>query len=322
MSAKPIPEPADSSGTKDESDCAHAENAEGNSLDPQTPTAESPSVGNKSKASTPKKGKNKKASGEETKPSDEGGALLSRTELQARKHALAIVGEIKARRGKFLRDEEGRFYIRLDDKTILLDDAPDGNNIALDELLMTTRWVPGTASPSGRYAVRWLRMIAARNTKDTSILRRFSAWSKDEKRLYVPVKGALLQVSAGGIRSGIKNGENVDQIVLEPADGQHLFDFVPADPKEGLKLFEDLVVNFQAVVEPAMAWLLAMQSVLFPFIRTGFPGPLYAGTSRRHPKRENLGCPLVLNTARFRRCTGRLHARRGPRRRGYRNFLL
>jgi hypothetical protein len=230
ISANPTPEPADPSVTKDESDCARAESTEGNSLHRQPVTVESSSVGNNSEASA-KTQKKKETSGEETKPSDEGGRLLSAPDLQARKHAFAIVEKIKARKGKFLRDGDGRFYIQLDGKTISLDETPDNNNIALDELLMTTRWVPGTASPAGRYAVRWLRMFAARNTKDTSILPRFSALSKDEKRLYVPVKGALLQVSAKGVKSGIKNGENVDQILLEPAEGQQLFDFVDSDPK-------------------------------------------------------------------------------------------
>jgi hypothetical protein len=262
MSANPKPEPADPIATKNESDRAQAEGVGRNSLDTEIQTPESPSVGNKPE-SAPKDGEKKKDSGEDIKVSDEGGPLLSAPERQAHKHALAIVDKIKARRGKFLRDEDGHFYIQMEGKTILLDDAPDNNNIAPDELLMTTRGVPGTASPAGRYAVRWLRMFATRTAKGASILRRFSALSKDERRLYVPVKGALLQVSAGGIKSRIKSGENVDQIVLEAADGQELFNFVDADPKEGLQLFEELIVSAQAVVDPAMAWLLAMQSVLF-----------------------------------------------------------
>lgn len=270
MNAKPIPEPADLSATKHESDCAEEKRAEGNFRDPQTSTPENTSVGNKSETFARDKGKNEKAPGKKPSgKSPKARRIISVTKEQAYKHAEMIASNMRLREGKFLKDEKGRFYVQLDGKTIPLNETSESNNIALDELL-STRYLPGTSSPAGRYTVRWLRILAARKTKDASILRRFSALSKDERRLYVPVKGALLQVSASGIKSGIKDGENVDQIVLEAADGQELFDFVNADPKEGLKLFEELVVNVQAVVEPAMAWLEAMQSVLFPFLRTAY----------------------------------------------------
>jgi len=175
----------------------------------------------------------------------------------------------KLRKAKFLQDEEGRFYIRLDGKTILLDESPDSKNLALDQLLMK-RSLPGTASPAGKYTVRYLRLLVAEETKDLSIMGHFSALSKDEKRLYVPTNDGLLMVSSVGIQSKVRGGDNVDKVVVEPADGQRLFDFSNVDPTEGLALFEELVVNAQAVVEPAMAWRIAMQSVLFPFIRSAY----------------------------------------------------
>ena len=191
------------------------------------------------------------------KKSTESTRPISEAERQAYQHARRIISKLEKEKGKFLRDEDGGFFIELNGNIISLCDTPGRENLALDELL-STQYLPGTSSPAGRYTVRWLKILAARETKNTSVLRRFSALSKDEQRLYVPVTGGLLRISATGIETGIKSGDNKDRIVLELAEGQQPFSFGHADPREGLEIFEKLIVDAQAVIERAMAWLLAM----------------------------------------------------------------
>src|ERR1700723_3017500 len=110
------PEPADPNAPTDELDCAHAEKPDSNSSDRQVPAPENISVANKSETSARKNEKNEKACGEK------GTRVISVTEEQAYKHARMIASNIKAPKGRFFKDEEGRFYVQLGGKMISLDE--------------------------------------------------------------------------------------------------------------------------------------------------------------------------------------------------------
>jgi hypothetical protein len=74
-----------------------------------------------------------------------------------------------------------------------------------------------------------------------------------------------LQISADRIQA-VSNIENPDSVWIEhPKDGA--FRYVDADPREGLGLFEELLVETQACQHPEMRWFVAMHEGLFPFVR-------------------------------------------------------
>ena len=105
-------------------------------------------------------------------------------------------------------------------------------------------------------------------------LRRFSALSKDGKRLYVPIRdGQLLQITDAGIIL-VPNGSNEDRIWLEHPDGEPLEYFPEVDVRNALEIFERLVVETQGCRVPEMRWFVAMHAGLFPYLRDTCPARL------------------------------------------------
>ena len=111
----------------------------------------------------------------------------------------------------------------------------------------------------------------ARVSAGTFKLRKFSALSKDETQLYVPLMGSakLLRVSADGITFP-DNGTNADCYWVEHPNldpEAEPFDYKEADPKTGLATFERLIVGNLACRVPEMQWFVAMEECLFPYLR-------------------------------------------------------
>ena len=99
---------------------------------------------------------------------------------------------------------------------------------------------------------------------ETLRLRKFSAISTDQARLFIPIVGGdLLQVTAGGVH-GVSNGDNEDHLWVEHPAGDPM---AYSASNRGLGDFERLLVKTQACTSHAMRWLVAMHLGLFPFVR-------------------------------------------------------
>ena len=180
-----------------------------------------------------------------------------------------LFGHIKERRGQFLRDESGSFHLIIDGRRVPLNYARD--NYGLADLMIHACGV-GTINAGAQAAIQRLQVIASKNTGGLR-LRRFSAVSDDEKRLYVPNHGgSLLQITAGGITT-VSNGDNPDSFWLEHPNSSPLT-YTDGDPIPQLDHFERLLVDTQACVVPAMRWFVAMAEGLYPYVRDLCPARL------------------------------------------------
>ncbi len=164
--------------------------------------------------------------------------------------------------GQFLKDENGSFHILIKGKRIPL--VANKDNYALAQLMMRSCGV--TMMSAGAQAAIQRLQVCAYEKAGGLRLRRFSALSRDRRRLYVPTAGNdLLLVTAEEI-STAKNGDNQDSLWLEHPYGDAL-DFTSGDPVTDLGRFEDLLVNTQACAVSEMKWFVAMAEGLFPYIR-------------------------------------------------------
>jgi hypothetical protein len=73
----------------------------------------------------------------------------------------------------------------------------------------------------------------------------------------------------------LKNGpdsrrerENPASIYVEAARDQKPFAYVTGDPKQGLRALEECVIASMAIRAPEMAYLLAIQLLLIPWLRS------------------------------------------------------
>jgi hypothetical protein len=190
--------------------------------------------------------------------------------VEARTHAKAyeFVKRLVKEGAKFTRDDSGEVSLHYGGKIISLEPGSrDVPNYDLDELL-SLDGCPGTETLDCRVERKWLQLMGRQLTKGTAATHRFSAAGKEE-RLYVPVADGILSVTQNGVKKAV-NVENPDGIILEPAKGQEPFTFVDEPPAEGLRLFEELAVKMQTVVVPEMAWLTAMQEMLFSFLAPSY----------------------------------------------------
>jgi hypothetical protein len=185
--------------------------------------------------------------------------------------AFAFVQRLRKESAKFTRDESGEVLLHYKGRIISLEPgSKDLPNYDLDELL-SLDGCPGTETLDCRVERKWIQLIGRQLSKETTAAHLFSAASKDYEHLYIPIADGILLVTKNSVEK-ITNGEKPDGIILESAKGQEPFSFVDEPPAEGLRLFEQLVVKKQTAVVPEMAWLAAMQEMLFVFLRHEYKG--------------------------------------------------
>lgn len=178
---------------------------------------------------------------------------------------MRMMAYVTKHKGRFLRDEQGKYHLLIDERRIALDRGE--NNTSLDRLMLEAAGAT-TTTPASECALKRLRVEASRRAENLRF-RHFSALSPDHKRLDVPLhNGALLQISDGGTQE-VANGDNEDKVWLEHPNGceQALRYSADVDVRTGLELFEQCVVNTQACAEPSMKWFVAMEEGLFPLLR-------------------------------------------------------
>src|SRR5580704_1977297 len=120
--------------------------------------------------------------------------------------AVALSEHIQKNEGRYLRSEDGGLFVFLEGQNVPL----DGDDIQLSRLLLRVCNVT-TVTIDGRIAVRRLQVMADENAKTVSE-RYFSALSKDQSGIYIPVKGdRLIKIDKASISktSNITNIENL-----------------------------------------------------------------------------------------------------------------
>jgi hypothetical protein len=182
-------------------------------------------------------------------------------------HTLALVAYIGSQAGTFVRDSLGALAILIKGNMISLE-TEGAVNHELEDLLFT-HGLPGAQSHIGKLVVSYLQRFAYSCTDAEIAAEKFVAIRND--RIYVPVTDGAVVVAKDGIKR-VKDVENSDRVLVDPLPGQKPFTFVNEQPTEGLRLFEELVIGSQTVTNPEMAWLAAMQELLFPFISPKYEG--------------------------------------------------
>ena len=173
-----------------------------------------------------------------------------------------LIAYIDLHKGRFQRVADGSLHLLMSGPRIVInfDRANEG-------LARLVRQVcnKSTVSKAAEIAIQYL-LIEGGKRASNAISRQFSAVSKDDKRLYIPVVNEqLLEISRDGIRL-VPNGENADHLwINHPKDAP--FEFASVDPAEGLAHFERLAITSQSVTVPEMAWFVGMAEGLFPFVR-------------------------------------------------------
>jgi hypothetical protein len=171
--------------------------------------------------------------------------------------------------GRFLRDDVGGLHVVIGAARIPLNYSRENHGLAK---LMIQGCGISTINAGAQAAIQRLHVIASENASGLR-LRRFSAVSEDEARVYVPVSGGkLLQITAGAVTQ-VANGSNTDSFWLEHPNSAPL-EYAEGDPVERLGHFEKLLVDTQACVVPELRWFVAMAEGLFPFVRDLCPARL------------------------------------------------
>jgi hypothetical protein len=180
-------------------------------------------------------------------------------EIQGEVYATRLIKHIAARNGTFLKNDEGDIFLHLEGREILLSQE----NVGLAGLMLAVCNV-STVLAAGRIAIQRLLVHAQKAAADTNF-RQFSAVSRDEKRIYIPISGEkLLQVSEEKIQT-VPNITNEDALWIKHPKGKP-FKYV-ADAQSGLASFEDLLVETLPCKHHEMRWFLGMHEGLFPLVR-------------------------------------------------------
>ena len=169
--------------------------------------------------------------------------------------------------GVYVQGDDGEFSVIIDGKRVALNYETD--NYELNGLLLKVCKITLHDQITRSVVLRLIQVAHAAAGKFK--LRKFSAMSPDQKQLYVPLKDSakLLCVTAHGITI-VPNGTNEDAFWIEHPNldpEAEALDYVAGDPKPGLAEFERLIVSRMATRTPEMAWFLAMEEVLFTFVR-------------------------------------------------------
>jgi hypothetical protein len=175
---------------------------------------------------------------------------------------------------KFSREDGGDVYFQLPNK----EPVQIGKSVVVGSINhgLNALFVDRGFAPDGqvaKLATGFLQQIAYRASSSEASIKvtQFSAVSEDGKRLYVSQSQGMLGISADGIVE--LSSENIDRILVKPAADQRPFKFrtlASDEIKNGLALFEKLIVNTQSTVHKPMRWLVAMHATLFPFIRSAY----------------------------------------------------
>lgn len=169
---------------------------------------------------------------------------------------------IKKHKGEYLRAEDGSLHVILEKQRVPLHDR---NHWRLASLMLDACHV-STLTQGAQAAIQRLQVSAQRNAGDLTYSR-FSALSQDRARLYVPIAGGdSLVITANNVEH-CSNGNGPDRFWVEHPDGRP-FAYSNTDGRNGLSLFERLLVNTQACAIPSMRWLVAMHEGFFPFVRS------------------------------------------------------
>jgi hypothetical protein len=187
---------------------------------------------------------------------------------EAQKYADELKTHIEQFKGVYLQDELGECSVLIGEKRIELN--VDAANHPLNKLLLKVCNITLHDYIARSVIERVIQF--AYDAAGKFALRQFSAMSKDQERLYLPLKDSskALCVSAEKI-AVVPNGKNQDGIWIEHPrldPVAEALDYVEADPAEGLKEFERLVVDSLAVRDPGMDWFLAVQETVYPFVRS------------------------------------------------------
>jgi hypothetical protein len=197
-----------------------------------------------------------KSPGQNTKAS-----RTSSTEIQGLSIFRRVKKYIQNNNGSYIH-ADGGIYVLLNGRRIAI--TLDQNNTSLAELVLNAANT-STITPPSRVAIQRLQ-VEAKSKASSIIFKRFSAVSKDGKRVYVPdASGKLICISAESIELR-ENGSNQDKFWVEHPYGEPLMYSRSADAP-ALSRFEELLVHTQACVIPEMRWFVAMNEGLFPVIR-------------------------------------------------------
>jgi hypothetical protein len=216
-----------------------------------TPTVVNPSAINS--PSTPARPRANRAN---TSPKSE----VPLPEVQGEKYFKRLVSHIAAQDGRFLRNDEGDIFVLLDGREILL----SHENVSLAGLMFAACNV-STVLAGGKIAIQRLLVYAQRGASETNF-RQFSAVSRDEKRIYIPISDdRLLQISEEKVQTA-PNFTNADALWIKHPKSKP-FRYAGEDSRVGLARFEELLVETLPCRHAEMRWFLAMHEGLFPFVR-------------------------------------------------------
>jgi hypothetical protein len=188
--------------------------------------------------------------------------MISESESNAGNIAKLLNKYVEKNGGRYLRGEDGSLSIVVGGHRILLNFERENTSLAE---LMIDACKMGTLSQAAQSAIQRIRVVASQKAACMKS-RSFSFSDSEGQRLYIPLAapaGKVLRIT-GDRAETIDNG--TDELWLEHPRDDALH-YKNADPSEGLKAFERLLVNTQACVRPEMRWLVAMQLGLFPYLR-------------------------------------------------------
>jgi hypothetical protein len=181
-------------------------------------------------------------------------------EVQGQQYFNRLIAYITKNAGRFLQNDEGDIFVILDGREILL----ARENVSLTGLMLAACNV-STVLAGGKIAIQRLLVYAQRAASGTNF-RQFSAVSRDEKRIYIPISDdKLLQISEEEVQI-VPNFTNMDALWIKHPRGKP-FRYGGEDPVAGLARFEELLVETLPCKHAEMRWFLAMHEGLFPLVR-------------------------------------------------------
>jgi hypothetical protein len=181
-------------------------------------------------------------------------------EVQGQQYFNRLIAYITKNDGRFLRNDEGDIFVLLEGREILI----SRENVSLVGLTLSACNV-STVLAGGKIAIQRLLVYAQRAASETNF-RQFSAVSRDERRIYIPISDErLLQISEEKVQV-VPNFTNMDALWIKHPKGKP-FNYAGGDPRVGLARFEQLLVESLPCKQPEMRWFLAMHEGLFPIVR-------------------------------------------------------
>jgi hypothetical protein len=187
-------------------------------------------------------------------------------ELDAWKYTRQMIEYIQTNKGEFLCDDVGEFHFILNGRCIPI----KLTSLELQKFMVEVCNITGL-SPAATMAVKRLEVEASKRCSKMTF-RRFSAmYDGDAPRVYLPIAddNKLLCVTPKEI-GVVMNGYNADHLWLQHPEGNPMqWAGTPSKEavREGLRLFEQLIVETQACAVPEMRWFVAMAEGLFPLVR-------------------------------------------------------